>query len=443
MISIKREMIRVQFFSLILFGVLINVSTLLSFSEKQQKELRQIIDARNPNLNYGICFMRPDGAQPEFARHANRLFIPASNTKLFIAVAALHTLGKDYCFETNLLTDGHQEGKILFGSIYLKAVGDPSFTSEDLKNLIAQLKSKGFEIIKGNFCLDITQFSDDASEYFGHGYSIDNFGEPWNAPITSLIINNNTLKLTDGILRALNDPHQYALCEIEKLLTEFGITYSGKIITMASPKKELTIVAQHKSEPLSALAAHMLKASDNLYANVFFKLLGSHDNNEPGSWQRGEDSLKVFLHDQIGIDPDTINIVDGAGLSRYNLISPNHVIRLLDWVYHQTNLYPLFSDCLAIAGRDGTLKNRMSRYTGMVKAKTGSLQGISALSGYICLPDHEPIIFSILLNNFVQPQNDNTKIGIDYKRDVEDELCAQVIAFEREYHQVTLNQTSD
>lgn len=431
MVTIKKGLHR-NLFICIMAAMITHFAVLFSFSQEQQLKLKQIIDTINPNLNYAVCFIHPDQKEPEFARHAHKLLTPASNTKLFTAVAAWQTFGKDYCFETNIYTDGHQEGNVLFGSVYLKAAGDPSFTSEDLKKLIAQLKSKGIEIIKGDFCLDITQFFDDQSEYFGRGYCVDDLGETWNAPLTSLIINKNCIQLPDGTQRALIDPHHYALWAIKELLSEFEITCSGQLIKMATPKKNLAIVAHHTSEPLQSLIAHMLKVSDNLYANALFKLLGAHMTNEPGSWESGERALKIFLREVIGIDPDSLNIVDGSGLSRYTLISPAQIIQLLDWVYHQTDLYPLFVDSLAISGTDGTLKNRMAQFPGIVKAKTGTMGGITALAGYLCLAEKKPLIFSILLNGFVKPQCDSNRVTINYKHDVEDALCVQAIEFEKE-----------
>jgi D-alanyl-D-alanine carboxypeptidase len=432
MIAIKRKSFAAALPMCTIFALFIHTSMVYSFSKEQQLKLRQIIDTINPNLNYGICFIHPDELEPEFSRHANRLFTPASTTKLFTAVAAWQTFGKDFCLQTNLFTDGHQEANILCGSVYLKAAGDPSFTSEDLKDLIAQLKSQGVDRIKGDVYLDVTQFSDGATEYFAKGYCVDDFGEPWDAPTTSFIIDNNCSQLPDGTVRALNDPHHYVLCAIEKLLHEFGITYSDKIMIAEVPQEHVVLLAQHKSQPLRALIAHMLKTSDNLYANALFKLLGAHETHEPGTWQSGEHALKTFLHDKIGIASDTLNIVDGAGLSRYGLISPNHIIQLLDWVYHQADLYPLFVDCLAISGIDGTLKKRMTQLAGTIKAKTGSMGGISTLAGYICLQNQKPLIFSIMLNGYVKPQNGTNRVVINYKRDVEDALCLQAIEFAKD-----------
>lgn len=105
-----------------------------------------------------------------YENNSRKLFVPASNVKLFTAAAAFALLGKDYCFETSLIVDGEIVGTTLEGNLYLKCSGDPSLTVQDLEKLVTQLKTKGIKAIRGNLCIDATIFD---GIPFGPGWAWD------------------------------------------------------------------------------------------------------------------------------------------------------------------------------------------------------------------------------------------------------------------------------
>lgn len=403
----------------------------LAFLQEQINALKHVVKNKDPYVNIGIYAISPGDNQYLYEKNIDRLFTPASNTKLFTAAAALSILGPEYCYCTKLVTDGCQDGNMLHGNVYLKAAGDPTLTMQNLENLFYGLKEKGIEIIDGNVCIDLTIFDDCQEEYFGRGYCVDDFGFLYNLPTTSLTIDRNIITDSNGNDLVINNPQEHVLSVVKCLLDKLEITCQENILICQSPNSKLEMVAQHCSKQLKDLVAHMLKVSDNLYANALFKTLGAYQSKSPGSWQNGKQAVKSFLKNAVGIEPTDIVIEDGAGLSLYNLITPRQVVQLLTWIYNQPELFEIFKDTLAISGTDGTLLNRLKDHPGIVKAKTGTLgSGVSALSGYILDSDHDPIIFSILINNFIQYQYENVE-GINYKTDIEDKICSSIIEFVR------------
>jgi D-alanyl-D-alanine carboxypeptidase/D-alanyl-D-alanine-endopeptidase (penicillin-binding protein 4) len=119
----------------------------------------------------------------------------------------------------------------------------------------------------------------------------------------------------------------------------------------------------------------------------------------------------------LGIDTTKYRITDGSGLSYHNLITADMIVQLLEGMQRQTDIFPLFYESLPIAGVDGTIRNRMKKTPaeGNLRAKTGSISGVSALSGYVQTPDGERLIFSMSMQNFIFPsrlyQRAQDKIG--------------------------------
>lgn len=393
---------------------------------------KNLIRAKDPNLNIGVYVVMPENNTVICSKHKDRLFIPASNTKLFTAAAALDILGVNFCFETTLLTDGVLQGQSVEGNVYVKASGDPSFTKNDLTNLFAQLKKQSIDTITGDICIDLSIFEDDPKTYYGNGFCVDDIGCAFNAPISPCIIDENLTTSSNGHSVALTDPEKYLISLIPEILRTTGISLLGTIKLSYAPGDNTIELARHSSNPLSDLVKKTLKESDNLYANAIFKQLAVHHSGKPGTWAKGKKALEAFLCNELEIAKGTFVVEDGAGLSRYNLLSPAHLVKLLLWIYKKPALYHIFFESLPIAGVDGTLKKRFQECKGLVRAKTGTMTGISALSGYLYLNNRtEPIVFSCMLNGFIQRpiQTDGQapKLHIQYKTDIEDALCLYVM----------------
>jgi D-alanyl-D-alanine carboxypeptidase/D-alanyl-D-alanine-endopeptidase (penicillin-binding protein 4) len=376
------------------------------------------IAQNHSTMNIGIKAVSVTNGKALCSLHEECRFTPASNTKLFTAILALEYLGPDYRFETPLMTDGSIEDSVLHGSLYLKGSGDPSLTERDIAKLIATLKDHQITTIAGDFCIDLTEFDDDI---FQPGSCFDNVGCSWNPPTTALSVNGKAayIKLPCGGALVCDAKLQAVVYNLNAVLPAMlqgnGIALQGAIVLRATPVQSCRIAA-HQSETLSLLVRHMMKNSDNLYADCIFKKVGTLYSGVLGSWENGSDVLKSLLS-TMGIDPKELVIVDGSGRSRYNLIAPAHIITALQWAYKQPYFIYLF-ESFSIAGIDGSLKDRMKDLGAKIRGKTGTLSGVSALCGYASLSD-DLIAFSIVVNGFVEPSVYNPSC----KSEVEDAFC--------------------
>lgn len=377
----------------------------------------------NSNLNLGMEIYSIKNNKVIYAYNQDHKFIPASNTKIFTSLCALDFLGTEYQFKTQLLTDGVIQENTINGNIYLKGSGDPSLTSENLENLINKLSDNGVQIITGDFCIDHDQFD---HEGFAPGTTIDDLGEhSYFNPINSLIINHKASGLHPINIVSFTDNKKmenmfFDLAKfLEEILDKYNIKLHGSF-NFKKSERNFSLILEHVSEKLPVLLSHLNKNSDNLYADCLFKKMGLIDAQSlVGTWQAGATALKCFLEIKLGINPQDIKIVDGSGLSRYNLVSPHQIVTALAWASQQP-FFDSFLKSLAVVGIDGTLKNRMLDLSPKVKAKTGAIGGVSSLSGYIETSDQDTLIFSILING-------NTNSSYSPKTEIEDAICKLLV----------------
>lgn len=204
--------------------------------------------------------------------------------------------------------------------------------------------------------------------------------------------------------RSVEEPGLYAGKLFRDMLQARGVRVTGPVRKGVTPTRART-VATYRSPPVTEALARLLKYSHNLTAELLVKTMGRHATGEPGSSADGLASLRRVLADYIGLDSGAYRFADGSGLSWYNYVSPDQVVDLLTAAYHDPSIGNAFREALPIAGVDGTLSNRMKDTAAMgnLRAKTGTLTGVSCLSGYVHTRDGEPLVFSIMMNNFVGP----------------------------------------
>ena len=157
----------------------------------------------------------------------------------------------------------------------------------------------------------------------------------------------------------------------------------------------------YRSPPLSALAERLMKVSQNQYAETFLKTVSE---GEVRSAAAGRTGALAILH-AWGVQPAELIMRDGSGLTRYDFVSPEALVTVLGHVYRDAKLRGPFEASLPIAGRDGTLANRMkgTPAEGNVRAKSGSMTGVRSLSGYVRTAGDEDLVFAIVANNFETP----------------------------------------
>lgn len=189
-----------------------------------------------------------------------------------------------------------------------------------------------------------------------------------------------------------------------------GVVFTGNARTVDAqtradtqplPVSTLVEIATRQSPPLSVIAAQTLKPSQNLYAELILRALGKATSASPKqtSEEAGIAAVKEFLA-RAGVAPDRIEMRDGSGLSRANLVTAEATLQLLVYM-NRHRAGSVFRDALPIAGIDGTLRNRMKGTPAQnnVRAKTGTLGTATSLSGYLFSAAGERLVFSLMINN--------------------------------------------
>ena len=427
------------------------------------------------NRAIGVSVTRLSDGETLYAHNASRAFVPASGMKLVTMAAALHYLGSDYRFETRLVSDGSLEEGVLRGDLFVVGSGDPALGDFELDQVAAALSGLGIRAIEGSLLLDDRLFDDsergDAAyqEALVHGrptqsalafnsnrvefrfraaqavgataimrdlgsgyYAIDNRvktagkGRPWIRFIKSrraqrLVAYGRVLwgseeELAVGLLAP--DAPLYLGSALVGKLRERGIEIRGGIRRGAADRPGLREIHVHRSATLIQILGLLGKNSDNFVAEQILKVLGAQRFGRPGSFETGARALSDYLTG-LGLPPEEFHILDGSGLSYDNRVSPATLVKVLTELY-RSQLRADFLCSLAFGGVDGTLRHRLLKeeHLGRVIAKTGSLAGISSLSGFAFSPTRGAMAFSILLNG----------IGKQWRGDyVEDEIARALL----------------
>lgn len=442
----------------ILSGAAAFVMSISTYAASMQYEVDKLIKRQNPNVNLGIVVIDLTSGETLYKRNANRLFIPASNMKLFSEAAALMALGPDYQFKNQISTSaGKLENGVLEGNVYLHLSGDPSFSRKDLRTLLSALKEWNINSIQGNFIVDSSLASVPA---YPPGWLKSDLSYSYGAPIAPLMLDSNRLTITvnpgqkagdpaivevdDGggtILLtnqattkaspkgcgvglkldkenkllvsgcvglgqwaiqqriAIKNPLIYAQGMIKSELAKSNIQLNGEVTLGQAPSGTMLIATQY-SRPLTQLMADTLKPSDNLYADSLYLHAAAKIGGKPVAWNDAQPIVKGFLEKQTGIKLKDAIFTDGSGLSRYNLVSPEQTISLLKFLYQRFPMSYEYISALPISGRDGTLQKRFkeANQQGFVRAKTGTMTGMNSLSGYLYTANGHTLAFAMYIN---------------------------------------------
>jgi D-alanyl-D-alanine carboxypeptidase/D-alanyl-D-alanine-endopeptidase (penicillin-binding protein 4) len=323
--------------------------------------------------------------RPVFERNADISLAPASNEKLLVTYSALVSLGAAYRFRTEVLSSGQQVGATWHGNIYLKGFGDPTLNSDDLQGLAAQLKTAGITRIDGRVVGDESWF-DARRTAPGWKSSFFLFESP---PLSALVVDHGVY---DGHLAL--QPALAAAGRFRQLLRARGIA-AGRASVGHAPDDADTL-AQVESAALPVVLREMDRDSDNLMAELMLKQLGAESG---GAGTTGAGAA-VVRRDLVaaGVPLSGVRIADGSGLSLDDRLTARTLSALLVAAWDNVALRHAFWRALPVAGENGTLEDRMERAParGVVRAKTGTTNRASALSGFV----GERYAFVIIQNGF-------------------------------------------
>lgn len=407
-------------------------------------------EARN-NGKLGVVVKSLTSGQTIFKHNAENLFIPASNEKIITSVAALSLLQRDYRFKTDFYSGGGVSDGVLHGGLYVKGYGDPTLAEPHLGYIVYQLKKRGVKEVKDGITVDDSFFgnirraqgwkAEWADDFYSPPISALSFNynvievkvyssktgqkpavkiEPSGSGIS--VVNNSVTSTKKGALTtSWRDDHTIVLGGrirpkatvilkipvknpalftgniLKNAIEEAGIKVSGPVLAGNVPRWA-TVFYTHYSDPLSSIITEYNKNSVNIIGENLIKALGAEFKGAPGTWENGSLVISEFLN-EIGIK-DGFRIVDGSGLSLMNRVSPETLTDVLSYAYRNRLISADFIESLPIAGVDGTLKKRFrqSDVQGRVMAKTGYLNNVRALSGYVFTKNGDVLVFSILDN---------------------------------------------
>jgi D-alanyl-D-alanine carboxypeptidase/D-alanyl-D-alanine-endopeptidase (penicillin-binding protein 4) len=319
-----------------------------------------------------------------FSRNSSRSLVPASNEKLTVTYAALEELGADYQIETDVLGQGTRTGTTWTGAIILQGHGDPTLSSSDLTWLARQVRTAGIRRIVGPVVGDESYFD---SRRTGPGWK-PSFYINESPPLSALTVDRTWFR---G--RHWPAPAFAAAALFRDALRRNGVAVGGGVKVGKAPADTSTL-AQVLSPPLAQIVRFMDHDSDNFTAELLLKQLGAY-NGVAGTSAAGAAEVRKDLA-AAGVPLTGVRIVDGSGLSPYDRLTARALVGILRAAWKEPLIGPTFVSALAVAGRSGTLKDRLRRppARGAVEAKTGTTSLASALSGYV----RKRYVFSVLQN---------------------------------------------
>ncbi len=402
--------------------------------------------------------------QTVFAHNEKYLMRPASNMKILTTSTALYFLGPNYRFYTDLYYTGNIKDSVLNGDLYVVGGGDPDFKDSDLDSLIIKFKQLKIDSITGNLYGDVT-WKD--SLFWGNGWmwnddpstdapylsaldidenSIGVFVKPTEVGQKAKVVlrpNTNYVKLINQTITLPEDsinnytvdrdwihrnntitvkgfvqqksyfdsskawtylnvfePAKYFLTLFKERLKKNNIAFNGHIAIDSLPSGAIHLKSY--SEPFDSIIVYLNKHSYNLGAEMTLYALSNMFLGRHASAKNGIKMIDSLIS-IVGMNPKNYRLVDGSGVSHYNLVSAELILSILKYFYYnKPDLYKILYNSFPIAGVDGTLKNRMENTIAQnnVRAKTGTLSAVSSLSGFVTAQNGDELAFSILMQSF-------------------------------------------
>ncbi len=457
-----------------IFPVLLITFT-FTFGQTLQSKISEILSEGKGITEVGIRIIDSDSGELIYEKNSHKAITPASTVKLFTTSAALLNLGKEFRFSTELLTtDNNIKDGIINGDLIIKGFANPFFTSEQLDSMVTKLVKIGIHKINGDIVGDDSYFDSRYNREDWIKRERSNLALP---PVSALILDRNEItisfipngkngftfsilpksnlyKITNNVKLTrrrrlptiivqsqpkrininikghirkrrhaysykafIDNPPLFTADLLYDKLRNQGIIINGDVLPNKNSKK--THLIDKKFTTLENVIKKTDKESDNFLAEIIFKTLGAQFSRKVGNSFYATQAVYSFL-DKIGIESNNIEIVDGSGISRANKLTAYAVTRLLKFVYNNKEIFNTFYSSLSSAGEDGTLESRLVGFglKGNFHGKTGTLNGVSAVSGYLTTNSGKNVIVSILINF--------NRNGADYFRELQDEIIIRI-----------------
>ncbi|HXX47515.1 MAG TPA: D-alanyl-D-alanine carboxypeptidase/D-alanyl-D-alanine-endopeptidase [Myxococcota bacterium] len=404
------------------------------------------------------------------AHAADEDLVPASNQKLLISAAALDRWGPAHRFETPVLYEGELADGVLDGTLWIVGQGDPSFVSETMWKLAEEIRLAGVREIRGGIGVDTSRF--DALRFHPDWEPVSSRAyyapvSAWSANYSSFrvdvvpgehvgapavlriapelpyfrsVVDAVTLRgggqlaldvdvLPDGsgesvrvsgavsadrpsstYWRAVGLPERYAAALLRAQLEAQGVHVAPRVRLGNAPAGAHELL-RFQGESLALEIRLLDKFSNNFVAEQLTKMLGAEQYGAPATWEKGTRALAAYLEGS-GIGDPAVVIADGSGLSPRNRIAPATLVAVIRKAALRFESGAEFVSALPIGGSEGTLEDRMQDGAIRIRAKTGHLRRVAALSGIVPAADGSTRAFSILVNG-ARGEADGVDAAID------------------------------
>ena len=319
-----------------------------------------------------------------YSHNASLPLRPASNEKLAVTYAALTALGPAFRIETDVLGEGTQDGARWDGDLVLKGYGDPTLSSAGLAALARQVRADGITAVSGHVVGDETWFD---ARRTAPGWKREFFINE-SPPLSALIVNRGAV----GRFTSHN-PALSAAQIFTKALARAGVRVAGAA-SLGAARDDAVGLGSIDSPTLESMVHWMDQVSDNFTAEMLVKELGAVQG-AAGTTAAGIRVVRAQLVDA-GVPLAGVRLVDGSGLSLLDRVTATELVSLLHLMWNDEELQPELLAALPLAGRTGTLHDRMrgTAAAGVVRAKTGTTDNSTALSGFV----GRRYVFSVLIN---------------------------------------------
>lgn len=394
-----------------------------------------------------------EGEHEVFNLNADKSMVPASLTKIVTAGAVLNSFLLNKKFETTLYSSPA-------GNLCLKGGGDPSFVSEKMWYLVNELKRSALTVVNGDIVVDSTRFDDEFFDIGRESVRVDRaFDAPisatsfnWNsvnvfvrpgdkkgAPakvfldpendylelenkahtsghgsaksldVTRTKVGDHDKIIVSGsiaegaeeavVYKSISNPNLWTGLHLKQFLKQRGIEVKGKV-RVGGCEANAVKVATVQSKNLNEMLSDMLKFSNNFVAEMLAKNLAAEKNpSTPAKMKDGIEEIKKYL-DGLELKRTDYVLENVSGLTRENRFTAKQLAKVLTSIRNDFLTFPEFLAGLPIAGIDGTLKNRMKNSLGesVVRAKTGYLDGVVGLAGFVGRKNKPPLVFVFMFN---------------------------------------------